>query len=163
MLFIISCGIISLTNSDNSLNFSNIPGESNLCFSACSVMASIASDNFSSFSISFFDWSMEFLSDCFSSQSISLDLSILSSVSFNASFKSSISSNSVIISSMILSSDSSTLSYRSARDGTLAIKVFDIVFLGPEISSLSVNSKWKCTSSSGMSIKSVKSQYVTIF
>ena len=39
------------------------------------------------------------------------------------------------------SSESAMFSKRSVKDGTLAIKVFEIVFLGPEMLSLSVNSK----------------------
>ena len=37
---------------------------------------------------------------------------------------------------------SSSFSYKSDKDGIFAINVSEIVFLGPDISSLSDNSKW---------------------
>ena len=43
--------------------------------------------------------------------------------------------------SFILSSFFSNFSYKSDNEGTFAIKVSEMVFLGPDMLSLSVNSK----------------------
>ena len=141
ILFNKSSGIICLISSDSSLNFSNKSDEKSSCFSACSVTESIDLDISSRFFNLVFTSSSLLFMDCFCSQLNSDDFTISSSSFSQSSFNSFISSSSFFISSMKLLSDISVLAYKSAKEGTRAMIFLDIVFLGPDTLSLSVNSK----------------------